>query len=427
MKILITMFSIADYGGIVNYVEILTRAFRELGHTCDFVMLVDTAQPPRMRQDTCGSAGAYTSVIGTQVHVRSGWYGVPIMGYGDKTQRKNWRKHAAKYDAIIHAIPCPAWTASGSWKKVFQNVSVPQYQMSHDSWYPYHYPQMVELAPYITGILAAHGASYNTLSAYPIPRCFAGFPLLPVEEDARPWSQRPLHFMSAHMWKPLKHMDLLVQAIAPLHKRYRNITHWIGGDGIVGRYMRAPTKCPQRWQGMWTKAEQAGLTWVGEVRATRVRKEMRLARVMVDLSYNASYMKHGALVNTVTFEAWASGAVPLLIQDSTVNPDHKIFTQDKTHVGIPWKGLTPKLIAEAIADTVNMDPVKAERIVKAGRALLNTHWHYHKVAQCYLDFMAGKKSNIGVYGKVQTGKVTPAFTALYDKRMTQLTRHTAGI
>lgn len=421
MKILITCFDIADYGGIVNYVEILTRAFRELGHDVGFIMLRDTPRDPYTRQVVCRAQGAYPSQVGTQVHVRSGWYGVPVYSYSTSARRKVYRNFAATFDVVIHAIPCPAWTANGSWKKVFMHRPVPQYLMSHDAWFPEHYPYMIEYANCIDGVFAAHAASFHTLREFPVRRCFSGFPLLPVETQAPRWRDRPTRWMSAHMWKALKHMDLVVQAIPVLAKRMPEARHWIGGDGIVGRYMRAPTKCPKRWEGMWARAMKAGLKWADEVPALEVRRQMRRSRVMVDLSYSKAYMRHGALVNTVTFEALSSGAVPLLIEDSTWNRDGKIFENGVTHVGIPWQGISPKTIACAIQETLMMDPADAERIVQAGRDLLNTHWHYHKVAKTYLQFMAGK-NKVGVYRRCETGTLTPAILAASAKRLAQVSR-----
>jgi hypothetical protein len=39
MKILMTLFDIQDYGGIINHAENLAAGFVKLGHTVDFVKL----------------------------------------------------------------------------------------------------------------------------------------------------------------------------------------------------------------------------------------------------------------------------------------------------------------------------------------------------------------------------------------------------
>ena len=40
MKILMTLYQIQDYGGIINHVEFLAKGLKELGHEVDLCMLV---------------------------------------------------------------------------------------------------------------------------------------------------------------------------------------------------------------------------------------------------------------------------------------------------------------------------------------------------------------------------------------------------
>ena len=44
MKILMTMYQIQDYGGIINHVENLTQGFREAGATVDIALLCPKKQ-----------------------------------------------------------------------------------------------------------------------------------------------------------------------------------------------------------------------------------------------------------------------------------------------------------------------------------------------------------------------------------------------
>ena len=252
MKILMTVFQMLDYGGIVQYTENLAKGFVEQGHKVSVVLLRNSDLDPRERQADTIVEGNYKSTIANRAHAANGWYGIWIYSYGSKRQRRIWRKYAEKFDLVIHQIPVPEADKYGHWRKLY-DIETPQILVSHDAHFPLRYPHLIDIADRIVGIAAVNPASLASLAEFPAPRCMIGSPHVPLDwDESAPWNHRAFQFASAHVWKPWKHMDTVLRTI-PYTRRLK-VFNWIGGDGIEGRYMRSVDKCKPQYEGIWQRA-----------------------------------------------------------------------------------------------------------------------------------------------------------------------------
>ena len=412
MKILQTVFQMMDYGGIVNYTELLAQGLAAKGHTVDTVILRNSASAPYVKKPDTVVVGAYKSRLhdATLAHAAYGWYGMRVYSYGSVEQRKIWRTLANGYDAIIHQVPVPEADAKGNWRKVFQ-VHPTQVLIAHDAHFPHLYPHMLDILPMITGISTTHPAGYMALSGAPVPRCFIGGPhvLRPWKKQV-PWDQRAKLFASAHVWKAWKHMDKVLRAL-PILMRTSSVENWIAGDGIEARYMRSVDKCKPKYAGIWKAAMKAGMHYDGMVSPLRSYQMHATARVMVDLSYSKAFEQYGNHYNRSLFEAFNAGCVPLVTHENMREPKGlpHLFSAGDTHMEIA-QDATPEEVANAIRTICEMSPKRARTIIETGRELLLKHWSVERVTQYTLDMIAGKKT-LGIYQRHAVGKVTPELLA----------------
>lgn len=408
MKILQTVFDLMDYGGIVNYVEIMARAFTQLGHECEFVVLRNSTRDPYTIKSETPTHGAYESTIGSVAHVTQGWYGVPVYSYGDARQRKKWRRYADQFDLIIHQIPNPKWDADGNWRKLY-DVDPPQIIATHDAHFRDLYPYLIDVAEKIVGITAAQEAGYNALKWYPSRITFMGCPIFPRRaEDQMRWSERRPRVVSAHVWKAWKRMDLVVRAIPHLHAQ-----NFIAGDGIEGRYMRSIDKCKPKYEGIWHRAEKAGMHYHGFISPTFLASVYRKSRVMVDVSWSRAHEALGNHFNYSTLEAINNGCIPIVVAESMreVNPV-TMFEVGQTHVEIP-KEITPKELARVIDATTMLSKVRAREMNMNGREVIAKHHSALRVARWFLLLMRDKPA--GIYHDRMRGRLTNEITHMRNR------------
>ena len=402
VKILQTVFDIMDYGGIVNHVELLAKGFERLGHTSKMTILRNSTQPPKLTKLETHVAGTYGSRTANQVNTITGWYGAQSYSYGDKTQLQNWRRFAEKFDLVIHQLPVPKADAEGWWRKLY-DIDVPQIAIAHDAHFRHAYPHMIEIADKLVGVSVTNPAGYHALEWLPAPRCFIGAPHVPRKwHQQKEWRDRPKRFVSAHVWKAWKHMDLVLRALPHIEK---GIDNFIGGDGIEARYMRSKDKCKPKYKGLWRSAEKAGMNYAGLVSPRAIMQEYTHSRAMVDMSFSKKFAQLGNHFNRSTIEAYNGGCVPLVVKEN-MRDDTGIFKRNVHYLAIPYTvACKPKMLANAIEDAVmNVHANDAEYIVDNGRRLLKKHFDYRHSADEFIRLAKGKK-NIGIYSKLERGKL----------------------
>jgi glycosyltransferase involved in cell wall biosynthesis len=399
MKILLPILELQDYGGIAHHVEILARAYREMGHEVTAVKLMNTTRAPHINKAKCDRVGASPSIVANEVQTISGWYGIKVFGYGDKTTRNIWRKFTDTFDVLIHQVPIPELDADGAWKKLYA-INTPQVMTVPDAHCRDRYPHLLDICDRFVGAGTTHEAGYIALSAFPIRRAYIGTPHVPLNwREQRTWKERKPRFVSAHVWKSVKNMDLLVRAF-PYMSGVQNI---LAGDGIEGRYMRSVDKCKPKYEGIWKRGVKHGMNWTNILPPKTLRNRYLNSRVMVDLAYNEKYASYGNSHNRALIEGYNAGCVPVVFEEAmTERTNARLFQNGVTHVGIP-RASTPKEIAEAITDTIHMEPMRAKLMVNAGRELIRRHFDYRIVAQAFLDIWQSTDHDVGVLGHMRRG------------------------
>lgn len=407
MKILQTVFDLMNYGGIVNYVEILAQAFRKLGHECEFVVLRGSTRNSYMIKPDTLISGAYDSQIGSRAHVDTGWYGVPVFSYGDAIRRKQWRKYARQFDLVIHQIPNPKWDPQGNWKKLY-DIDPPQIIATHDAHYRDLYPYLLDVAEKVIAITAAQEAGYNAIRWFPSRLAFMGCPIFPLHAtDQLRWDERRPRMVSAHVWKRWKRMDLVLRAIPSLQSQ-----NFIAGDGIEARYMRSVEKCKPAYIDIWKRAMRHGMDYRGFISPHKLARAYRHSRIMVDMSWSKVHESLGNHFNYSTLEAINNGCIPLVTEESMreVNT-HTMFTVGETHLEVP-KDITSKELAREIDKAIALPRRIARDMNQNGRIMLRQHHSATKVAQWFLDVLANKRA--GIYDDKARGRITREIQQMRD-------------
>lgn len=399
MHILMTLFEIADYGGIVGDVELLAKGFKEKGHTVELLLLRPNNQDPYIRKAT-GPKGSYPSVFpGAQVHTTSGWYGVEVVSYGTQARVDAYRRRAALADLILHEIPNPPQDEAGLWKQIY-DVDVPQIICAHDAHYRNFYPYIGEIANKVVGITCTNHAGYVALEHFPGPRAFIGAAHEILDWTQLPsWTSRPKQAISAHVWKAWKHMEKVVMAVPHVKD-----THMVlAGDGIEGRYMRSKDKCKPRYKGIWQAAMDAGMDYRGMLTHKELFALYQRSRVMVDMSYSAKFAALGNHFNRSVIESYNNGVIPICTIENMRenNPQTVLFVGGKTHIEIP-EDSTPEYLANVIDWAVNLHPDSVSQMLLYGTQILLRHFDYRVTSQQYLDFAQGKPA--GIYPKLEVGR-----------------------
>lgn len=408
MKILITIFEINDYGGIVSGVENLIKGFQEHGHTCVLLILRANDQDGYVRKME-GPKGSYPSITGGVVHVLSGWYGVRVMSYGTPARVKAWQQYANGFDLVVHEIPCPKPDAAGMWKKVY-DIHPAQIVIVHDAHFRDMYPHLALVASKIRGVTCTNHAGYASLSWLPVPRAFIGAPHIPLDwNNLARWHVRPMRAVCAHVWKAWKHMDTVVRA-AP----YIDSHLVMGGDGIEGRYMRSIDKCKPKYEGIWKAAfgNKRKAEYVGVMTSDTLFTLYQNARVMVDMSYSKKFAALGNHFNRSLIESYNNGVVPICVEENMTDATPAQRTLWKAdgpecnYIAVP-KDIAPKQLAEVIDSVVNMRRASAEDIISNGRKILLRHFDYRNCAEEMLKLARGRPC--GIYPKLETGVMPKGF------------------
>jgi hypothetical protein len=415
MKILIPVLDLCDYGGIVHHTELLTRAYRELGHEVTVVKVMNTTRDPYRNKPETHITGIGPSIVANQVHTIYGWYGIMVHGYGDKRQRRAWHHYTDTFDLVLHQVPVPEMDLTGAWRK-FYHIDTPQVMTVPDAHCRDRYPHLLDICDCFVGAGTTHEAGYIALSSFPIRRAYIGTPHVPLKwEKQRTWTERRPRMVSAHVWKSVKNMDLLVRAF-PYMSGVDNI---MAGDGIEGRYMRSVDKCKPKYKGIWKRAENHGMHWTNVLPPRELRSVYLNSRVMVDLAFNVKYASYGNSHNRALIEGYNAGCVPVVFEEAMVEQSSAhLFENGVTHIGIP-RDSTPRDIAHAIMSAIHLKPRKARDMVAAGRELITQHFDYRLVAQAFLDVANPVAKNAGILGRMEFGAVTESVQQSRDKYVAQ--------
>ena len=402
MKILLTLFDIQDFGGIMDDVEFLGRGFREAGHECDLIYLRNNARMPSTRRFQKAQGGDQPSIYGGTVNALRGWDNVQVYGYGSDRNIELLHRKFRRYDLIIHEIPNPKPDPEGWWRKIYHS-DVNQIIAAHDAHFRDMYPHISELAPYVTAITCTNHAGYVGLEHCPIPRAFIG-----AAHELQEWQEHPpiehrsKDAVCAHVWKAWKHNDIVVAA-GPLMKRTRLD---MAGDGIEGRYMRSETKVKPKYAGLWDAFMGApNCHYHGLLDRENLYELYQHSKVMIDLSYSKKFAALGNHFNRSILEAANNGCISICTTENMHenNPQVVLFKDNVTHIPVN-QGLAPHELAE-VTDWATNDMHHDDHMdmVWECRKVLENHFDYRKTCLQYLELAKGKPA--GIYPVLETGAV----------------------
>ena len=415
MKILMTMYQIQDYGGIINHAENLALGLKEAGHQVDFNILIpkqkvsNRIRPPK-------NFNEYQKLgTGYYFHQANGWYAVPKIPYLDKYARKNFIEKCSKYDAVLWHIPVPTLNKDNQnvnvWTELYDN-NTKNIAIIHDGNLPKLYPHLALVQEKFHSCVCVHESAYNSAENIAIPRMLIVNPfdmgsLITFPPDKK--FEEKSGFSAIQVFKAWKRMDTLVRAIPFMQNPESKV---IGGKGIEYRYMTSKDKCKPKYynakgEKIWDEALYYGMTYVGTVKNIDALKHFYNSKVQIDPSWSLKYSSYGAHFNRTTVEAMIVGTAPMATDLGMKNS--KIFIAGKNYIKIPAT-LLPKQFGELVDDALS-DKEQWLNIVSNNYDLLDM-FNMHTVAKNYLNLIQG-----GYIATLKTGEVTEEMASNGNKNL----------
>lgn len=412
MNILFADFTISKYGGIVEYVAGMLKAFKALGHNVDVAQL----SPSSVSQKTYdkkvsefesgehqrkikfhSQAGGYEKDE-TVGYWRNNYYGYFLppsnrIGVYEKDAVIRWKNFALKFDIILwNFMPTKssAWDKKGVkfnfWWKFFDlPSSVKMAFMIHDAYFDIRASNISAFKDKILFLGCAHLAAYQCCANIGIPRSLLLNPRY-IEDNARMpirmMQRRTQDFFAAHMFKSMKHMEELIAAIPYLNKGVDEAFDVkIAGTGIEMNYMTSPTKTKQQYMctlkrdpdlpkkldgkiSLWNRAVKFGMEYMGQMAGTDVQNMLLNTKFAVDPSWSDHYSKYCRThINGFIIEAMLKGAYPVLrdyrglSKESVENEIYDPLYENIRAIIVPWNA-TPKEFGLALQKAATMSPKK---------------------------------------------------------------------
>lgn len=393
MKILMTLYQIQDYGGIINHVEFLAKGLKELGHEVDFCMLV----PKHQIKERFKLMEAFYEKVGTGYshHQAKGWANLRKIPYLNDRVRQRFREKCSKYDAVLWHIPVPTLNKDNKgvdeWVELYNN-GTKNIAIIHDGNLPKLYPHLLLVSKWFHGAVCVHESAFHSAVNLDIPRKMIVNPFdLSNTVTEIDWERRE-GFAAIQVFKAWKRVDTLIRAI-PYIDEYdsnplRKVTKCIGGAGIEYRYMTSKEKCKPQYfdtdgNKIWDVALANGMEYVGTIPNSHVLEILKDRKLQIDPSWSKKYSEYGAHFNRTTVEAMMMGAVPVATDLGMKNSE--IFYGGENFIEVPHTA-TPKEFAGIINDGMN-NRYQWESI-RANNISLLKMFEMKTVAQEYIDLIA---------------------------------------
>lgn len=387
MKILMTIFFIQDYGGIIPHVEHLAMGLRENGHEVGFAMLMHQPNRPRKQADP-DEEGWFTLGTGYPFHPSKGWVGMPRFGWQSPAERRRFKDYCSNYDGVIWHIPVPtmnnATAGQMGWLDLYHE-SIPHLAVVHDGNLPRLYPHILTVRDKFKKLICVHDSAYFSAMNTGMTREMIVNPF-----DVEGWASYPAPKFEARrgvvavqVFKAWKHVDTLIRAV-PKMKCSKSVV--VGGGGIEQRYMVSQDKCKPAYfhadgTRIWDAAIKAGMKYVGFVPNDAVYDLLLNARVQVDPSYSRKYAKFGSHFNRTTVEAMLCGAVPMATDLGMKGAS--LFKANINYLEIP-AGCAPEEFA-SLVDTACTDRKRWEFITESNRGMLLKNFDRRVVAAKFVN------------------------------------------
>lgn len=455
MKVIIADFAISKYGGIVEWVAGMLKAFNSLGCCVDVMQLTpaSTTQKAYDKKAAEFESGEHQRKIkfhsqaggyekdDTVGYWRNNYYGYFLppsnrIGVYEKDAVERWKKSVDDVDIIIwNFMPTKssAWYKKGVkfdfWWKFFDLPKrISQVFVSHDAYFNVRASNVSALKKKILFMACAHLAAYQCCSEIGIPRTLLLNPRY-IEDDAkmpvRLMNKRTQDFFAAHMFKSMKHMEELIAAVPYINKGLdERMSVTIAGTGIEYNYMTSPTKTksnymctlkrdpnlPKKLDGkisLWNRALKFGMDYRGQMSGSDVQKTLLNTKFAIDPSWAEHYAQYCFThINGFIIEAMLQGAYPVLrdyrgLANVDTSEIYDPLFENIRAIIIPWNA-TPKEFAEKLKEAMKMSPKKFLRDTKHNFELVKELFNSKKNAEEIIRLCRGgrklvkKELDIGV-------------------------------
>ena len=411
MKILMVLFEIQDYGGIINHAECLALGLKRKGCEVDFNILASRQQGSNNLAGKVKNPEEFT-VKGTGYphHQTKGWSKVPKIPYLGLSKKKQFLERCSReYDAVLWHMPVPTRNKENKeideWLSLYDN-GCKNIAIVHDGNLPDLYPHILAVRDKFWAMVCVHEAAYASAKNVPIPRKLIVNPFDLVtqclnEQNAEaPWLLNDFNnrqgFVAIQIFKAWKRVDSLIRAIPRMQNTENKI---VGGAGIEYRYMTSKEKCKPKYfeldgTRIWDNALVAGMNYVGVKKNEAVLECLMDAKLHIDPSWSKKYAQQGAHFNRTTVEAIMCGAVPVATDLGMKNSAY--FKPRENYIEIPHSA-TPTQFANII-DHALVDKNQWLKIRKNNEPLLS-QFSCEEVAGEYLDLIEDNQA------ETETGEV----------------------
>lgn len=444
MKVIIADFKIAKYGGIVEYVASMLRAFKDLGWEVDVAQLTPSsitqkAYEKKVSEFASGEhqskTKAHWETSGYERDIATGYWRNTYRGYFlppsnrigvyEKDAVERWKELVKDVDIILwNFMPTKSliWGKTNKkfdfWYKFFDLPSdIKQVFLAHDAYFNVRASNISALKDKILFLGCAHLAAYQCCSEIGIPRSLLLNPRY-IEDDAKMpiklKERREVDFFAAHMFKSMKHMEELVASVPYLNSDERyNVT--VAGTGIEYSYMTSEEKIkpcyicnckrdpdlPKNLDGeisLWNRAVEYGMIYKGQIPGEEVVSILKNTKFAVDPSWAEHYANYcNTHINGFIIEAMLCGAYPVLRDYRGLVKDRKeiydpLFEKINAII-IPWDA-TPKEFGKILKDAMNMSSAKFLRDTKENFEIAKELFNSKKNAKEIIRLCNGGKKLI---------------------------------
>lgn len=356
MKIYMCHFDAQKMGGIVEYIAAMFKAFHQLGHEVDIVILStqrltenryrnkikDYAKTDKERGLLFDSQAAGYEKDAVTGYYRNNYYGYYVPPKNkicvfDEDSVQRFHDRISDADIIIwHNTPThnERWEhgdASNWWRYFDLPSSIMQMFAVHDAYFDIRASFVSAFKEKISLLLCAHGAAYKCCEHIGIPRVLMPNPRYFGEEPQFhiiPYSKRTTDFFAAQMFKAMKRVQDIIAAIPYL--KTTNVT--IAGAGVEYCCMllpwektKADYRCrkkrdpdlPQEYEDnhvtLWQRAKEYGINHIGQLSGSEVNRRLLKTKFALDASYCKHYAPFARThINGFIIEAMMNGAYPVL-------------------------------------------------------------------------------------------------------------------
>lgn len=422
MNILIAFHPVGQLGGLLNHTEHLTQGLKECGHKVHFTELVWKEKARSANRDTSSRPHEWAQSNlgeGYQVHQSHGWDGVSRFPYKGEKNLRLWREYAEVYDLIIWEVPVPTRRndnkGNSDWPELYNLHNPKQIAIIHDGNMPKAYPHLIEVTPYLDGLVCVHPAAYNSAKGTGLPQIMLvnPFDLSKFPSDFPAYDKRKKGFNAFQTFKGWKHVEDVVRAVPHLPKGY---VKQIAGRGVQYSYMATATdKMPPEFIDdgvpIWKSAVANGMDYLGVITEAERDRHMRRIRTFVDPSWSKAYAAHDSHFNRTTIETMLNGGIPIardlgiggLDKTGVTENFHPINPPDDLHTvanskqflyqRVPYD-CTGKEFAEYIKEANNFPGEVAKNVIYHNRALAEKMFDSRKIAEKFIRFARGKVRGI---------------------------------